>query len=109
MDYKVDVNVCRSNRVKDDDSEEFSLDGCAFPMAKQPESYNDVSISDMLTSEPRSEVETLIEQYPEVLSSLPRRTDQTQHDIKLRQNQLGRKVIPFRLRHVTSWKQKFKK
>ena len=111
MDYKVDVNgvvnpyhanilkqyVERQNVAshclmfaeatasanEDDDTEEFSLDDCAFPTAKKPESYNDVSISDTLTSEQRSEVETLIEQYPEVLSSLPGRTDQIQHDIKL--------------------------
>ena len=56
----------------DDDTEEFSLDDCAFPTA------NDVRISDTLTSEQRSEVETLIEQYSEVLSSLPGRTDQIQ-------------------------------
>ena len=68
----------------DDDSEEFSLNDCAFPTAKQPESYNDGSISDTLTSEQqRSEVKTLIEQYPDVLSNLPGRTDQIQHDIKL--------------------------
>ena len=111
MDYKVDVNgvvnpyhanmlkryVERQNVAshclmsaeatasvnEDDDTEEFSLDDCVFPTAKQPESYNNVSISDTLTSEQRSEVETLIEQYPEVLSSLPGRTDQIQHDIKL--------------------------
>ena len=95
MDYKVDVNgvvnpyhanmlkqyVERQNVAshclmsaeatasvnEDDDTEEFSLDDCAFPTAKQPESYNDVPISDTLTSEQRFEVETLIEQYPEVL------------------------------------------
>ena len=111
MDYKVDVNgvvnpyhanmlkqyVERQNVAshclmsaeatasvnEDDDTEEFSLDDCAFPTAKQPESYNEVRISDTLTSEQRSEVETLKEQYPEVLSSLPGRTDQIQHDIKL--------------------------
>ena len=111
MDYKVDVNGVvnpyQANMLKqyverqnvasnclmsaeatasvneDDDTEEFSLDDCAFPTAKQPQSYNDVHFSDTLTSEQRSEVETLIEQYPEVLSSLPGRTDQIQHDIKL--------------------------
>ena len=111
MDYKVDVNgvvnpyhanmlkqyVERQNVAshclmsaeatasvnEDDDTEEFSLDDCAFPTAKQPESYTDVRISDTLKSEQRSEVETLIEQYPEVLSSLPGRADQIQHDIKL--------------------------
>ena len=45
---------------EDDDTEECSLDECAFPTAKQPKSYNDVSISETLTSEQRSEVETLI-------------------------------------------------
>ena len=43
------------------DTEEFDLDDCAFLTAKQPQSYNDVSISDALTSEQRSEVEALIE------------------------------------------------
>ena len=90
MDYKVDangvVNSYHANMLKqyverqnvashclmsaeaaasvneDDDTEEFSLDDCAFPTAKQPESYNDVRISDTLMSEQRSEVETLIEQ-----------------------------------------------
>ena len=61
----------------------FFLDDCALPTAKQPVSYNDASSSDTLMSEQRSEVETLIEQYPDVLSSLPGRTDQIQNDIKL--------------------------
>ena len=39
----------------DEDTEEFSFDECAFPTAKQPETYNDVSISDTLTSEQRPE------------------------------------------------------
>ena len=65
------------------DTEEFGLDDCAFPTAKQPQSYNDVSVSDALTSEQRAEVEALIEQYPDVLTSVPGRTDLIQHDIKL--------------------------
>ena len=68
---------------EDDDTKQFSLDDCAFPTAKQPESYNHVNILDTLTSEQRSEVETLIEQYPDILSSLPGRTGQIKHDIKL--------------------------
>ena len=48
------------------DTEEFGLDNFAFRMAKQPQSYNDVSVSDALTSEQRAEVEALIEQYPDV-------------------------------------------
>ena len=65
------------------DPEEFGLDDCVFPTAKQPQSYNDVSVSDVLTSEQRAEVKALIEQYPDVLTSVPGRTDLIQHDIKL--------------------------
>ena len=43
------------------DTEEFALDDCAFPTAKQPQSYNDISISEALTSEQRAEVDALIE------------------------------------------------
>ena len=57
------------------DTEEFGLNDCAFPMAKRPQSYNDVSISDTLTSEERAEVEALIEQYPDVVTSVLGRTD----------------------------------
>ena len=65
------------------DTKEFGLDDCAFPTAKQPSSFNDASISDALTSEQREEVEALIEQYPDVLTSVPGRTDLIQQDIKL--------------------------
>ena len=78
MDYKIDVNgvvntyhanmlkqyVERRNElshcllsaeaiesVDNDDNEDFPLDDCTFPMAKKPESYRDVSISNTLTSE----------------------------------------------------------
>ena len=110
MDYKIDVNgvvstyhanmlkqyVERQNElshcllsaeaiesVDDDDIEDFPLDDCTFPTAKKLESFRDVSISNTLTSEQRKEVETLMKQYPDVLSSLPGQTDQIQHDIKL--------------------------
>ena len=110
MDYKIDVNgvvsTYHANMLKqyvehrnelshcllsaeaiesvdDDDNEEFPLDDCTFPTAKKPESYRDVSIADTLTSEQRKEVETLMKQYPDVLSSLPGRIDRIQHDIKL--------------------------
>ena len=69
--------------VDDDDNEDFPLDDCTFPTAKKPESYRDVSIAATLTSEQREEVETLMKQYPDVLSSLPGQTDRIQHDIKL--------------------------
>ena len=110
MDYKIDVNgfvsTYHANMLKqyaegrnelsqcllsaeaiesvdDHDNEEFQLDDCTFPMGKKPESYRGVSISDTLTSEQRKEVETLMKQYPDVLSSLPGRPDRIQHDIKL--------------------------
>ena len=88
---------------EDDDTEEFLLDDCVFSTAKQPESYNDVSISDTLMSEQRSEVETLIEQYSEVLSSLSGRTDQILHDIKLLTSEPIRSKgypIPFKTRDI---------
>ena len=65
------------------DTKEFGLDDCAFPTAKQPQSYNDVSLSEALTSEQCTKVEALIEQFPDVLTSVPGRTDLIQHNIKL--------------------------
>ena len=59
------------------------IDDCTFPTAKKPESYRDVSIADTFMSEQSQEVETLMKQYPDVLSSLPGRTDRIQHNIKL--------------------------
>ena len=130
MDYKIDVNgvvstyhanmlkqyVERPNEpshcllsaeaiesVDDDDIEEFPLDDCTFPTAKKPESFRDVSISNTLTSEQRKEVETLMKQYPDVLSSLPGRTDQIQHDIKLLTSEPIRTKgysIPYKTRSV---------
>ena len=40
----------------------FGLEDCELLTAKQPQSYNDVSISDALTSEQRAIVEALVEQ-----------------------------------------------
>ena len=132
MDYKIDVNgvvstyhanmlkqyVERRNElshcllsaeaiesVDDEDNEDFPLDDCTFPTAKKPESFRDVSISNTLTSEQRKEVETLMKQYPDVLSSLPGRTDQIQHDIiKLLTSEPIRTKgysIPYKTRSVT--------
>ena len=80
------------------DTEEFGLDDCAFPTAKQPQSYNDVSISDALMSEQRAEVEALVEQYRDVLTSVPGRTD-----IKLLTSEPIRSKgfpVPFKARDV---------
>ena len=85
------------------DTEEFGLDDCAFRTAKQPQSYNDVSVSDALTSEQRAEVEALIEQYPDILTSVPGRTDLIQHDIKLSTSepiQSKGYPVPFKARDV---------
>ena len=130
MDYKIDVNgvvstyqanmlkqyVERRNELShcllsaeaiesadDDDIEDFPLDDCTFPTAQKPESFRDVSISNTLTSEQRKEVETLMKQYPDVLSSLPGRTDQIQHDIKLLTSEPIRTKgysIPYKTRSV---------
>ena len=85
------------------ENEEFGLDGCPFPTAKQPQSYNDVSIPDALTSEQRAEVEALVEQYPDVLASVPGRKDLIQHDIKLLTSEPIRSKgypVPFKARDV---------
>ena len=71
--------------------------------AKQPKSYNDVSVSDALTSEQRAEVEALIEQYPDVLTSVPGRIDLIQHDINLSTSEPIRSKgypVPFKARDV---------
>ena len=101
-----------SNETVDEetDTEEFGLDDCAFPTAKQPQSYNDVSISDALTSEQCAEVEELIEQYPDVLTSMPGRTDLIQHDKSCqRQNRYDQRDIRFCLKQATSWTQRLRK
>ena len=131
MDYKIDVdgivNTYHANMLKlyverqdvmshclmsveasstvdeEVENEEFSLDECAFPTAKQPESYNDVSICEALTSEQRSDVETFIRQYLDVFTSLPGRTDQIGHNIKLLTSDPIRSKgypIPFKTRDV---------
>ena len=69
--------------VDDDDNDELSLENWTNSKTKKLESYRDVSFSNTLTSEQRDEVETLIKQYPDWLSSLSGRTDQIQYDIKL--------------------------
>ena len=68
---------------EDTDNEEFGFDDCPFLTPKQPQSYNAVSMSDALMLEQRTKVEALVKQYPDVLTSVPGRTDLIQHDIKL--------------------------
>ena len=88
----------------DDDNEDFPLDDCTFPTAKKPESYRDVSISNTLTSEQRKEVETLVKQYPDVLSSLPGQTDRIQHIKLLTSEPIRTKGSSIPYRRVASWR-----
>ena len=88
---------------EENETEGFGLDDCEFQTAKQPQSYNDVSISDELTSEQRAEVEALVEQYPDVLASMTGRTDLIQHKIKLLTSEPIRSKgypVPFKARDV---------
>ena len=56
-----------------------------------------------MTSEQRAEVEALVEQYPDVLTSVPVRTDLIQLDIKLLTSETIRSKgypVPFKARDV---------
>ena len=67
----------------DDESDEYSLEDCTFPSNKEIETYRDVSISDELTDEQKKEVKELLAKYPDVLTSIPGKTELLEHDIKL--------------------------
>ena len=89
MSAEANVTVYEETETK-----EFGLNYCAFLTAKQPHSYNDVSISDVLTSEQRAEAEALVEQYPGVSTSVPDGADLLQHNIKLLKSQPIRRSTP---------------
>ena len=67
----------------DNESDENSLEDCTFPSNKEIETYQDVSISDELTDKQRKEVRELLAKYPDVLTSIPGKTELLEHDIKL--------------------------
>ena len=67
-----------------DETDEYSLDGCTFPSKRRMESFKDVSISNDLSSEQICESGSLIEQSPDVLTSLLGRMDVICDIIKLR-------------------------
>ena len=67
----------------DNESDEYSLEDCTFPSNKEIETYQDVSISDELTDKQRKEVRELLAKYPDVLTSIPGKTELLEHDIKL--------------------------
>ena len=72
-----------SSEDDDDESDEYSLEDCTFPSNKEIETYRDVSISDKLTDEQKKEVKELLAKYPDVLTSIPGKTELLEHDIKL--------------------------
>ena len=67
----------------DEESDEYSLEDCTFPSNKEIETYRDVSIPDQLTDEQKKEVKELLAKYPDVLTSIPGKTELLEHDIKL--------------------------
>ena len=89
--------------VETDEADEYSLEDCTFPSTQRAETYKDVSISNELTSEQIREAESLVEQYPDVLTSLPGRTDIIRHNIKLLTTEPVRSIgypIPYKTREV---------
>ena len=66
-----------------DKVDNYSLKDCTFPSTQRTETYKDVSISNELTPEQIREAESLVEQYQDVRTSLPGRTDVIRHNIKL--------------------------
>ena len=67
----------------DDESDEYSLKDCTIPSKKEIETYRDVSISEELMDKQRNEVRELLAKYPDLLTSIPSRTELLEHDIKL--------------------------
>ena len=59
----------------DDESDEYSLEDCTFSSNKEIETYPDVSLSDELTDEQKKEVKELLAKYPDVLTSIPGKTE----------------------------------
>ena len=74
----------------DDESDEYSLEDCTFHSKKEIETYRDISISDELTDKQRNEFKELLAIYPDVLTSIPGRTELLEHDIKLSTTELCR-------------------
>lgn len=74
-----------------DESDEFSLNDCIFLSGCDVESFMDVKFSDHLS------------RYPDILTSIPDRTDLIQHSIKLLTSEPARfkgYPIPFKTHDV---------
>ena len=87
----------------DGESDEYSQEDCTFPFKKEIETYRDVSISYELTEEHRNEVRELLAKYPDVLTSIPGRTELLEHDIKLSTTEPVRSKgypIPYKTREI---------
>ena len=87
----------------DDESDEYSLEDCTFSSNMEIETYRDVSISDVLTNEQRKEVRELLAKYPDVLTSIPGKTELLEHDIKLSTAEPVRSKgypIPYKTREI---------
>ena len=91
-------------REEDEDkSDDCSLEDCTFPSRKEVETYRDVSISDKLTDKQRREVKELLAENPEVLTSIPSKTELIEHYIKLSTTEPVRSKgypIPYKTREV---------
>ena len=86
-----------------DETDEYLLDGCTFSLTQRTSSFKDVSFSKELSPEQICEAESLIEQYPDVLTSLPVRTDVIRHNIKLLKTEPVQSkiyLIPYKTREV---------
>ena len=84
-----------------DEADEYSLEYCTFPPIQRTETYIDVS--NELTPEQIREAESVVEQYPDVLTSLPGRTDTIRHNIKILTTEPVRSKgypIPYKTREV---------
>ena len=87
----------------EDESDEYSLEECTFPSNKEIETYRDVSISVELTDEQRKEVKKILAKYPDVLTSIPGKTELLEHDIKLSTAEPVRSkgyLIPYKTREI---------
>ena len=88
---------------EDDESDEYSLEDCTFPSNKEIETNRDLCISDELTDKQRKEVRELLAKYPDVLTSIPGKTELLEHDIKLSTAEPVRSKgypIPYKTREI---------
>ena len=95
------VTVAEVDEV--DETDEYVLDGCTFSLTQRTSSFKDVRCSKGLSPEQICESESLIEQYPDVLTSLPVRTDIIRHNIKLLKTEPVQSkiyLIPYKTREV---------